>query len=520
MGRADEMPQGISTNQSPKMQWDLINWETTARGVARLQQKIFRDARAGNLSRMRKLQKLLVRSRNARLMAVKGVTEENPGRTTPGVDGFTCRTKQQKMELAEGLRVKDYRPSPVKVVMIPKPSGGKRRLGIPTVKDRAMQALVKYALEGEWEAKFEPHSFGFRPGRNAIDAAHHLYGTLIQHKGAREQPGWILDADIAKCFDRIDHNALLNKLGAFPFRGVIRSWLKSGAISEIGFERTDRGTPQGGVISPLLANIALDGMERLFGIYTRTGRYIGPSRRTGPNKDVSVFRYADDFVVVAPTRDVIETHVMPKLGAFLAGAGLEFSESKTKIRHITGGFSFLGFRFQRFNRRSGKFKELKMQPDRERIDRFLKRFKEFARTQWNKDVKAFIRAMNLRIKGACNYYRWSDTFSIFPYMSHRIFEILWQWARKRHNYRRGKKWIKERYWKVIPRSAWTFSWEGVTLIDPYECTVQWWKYASVRIESSPFNEQEAPYWNARNNRRKRVTELHPPEQAAGGHGNM
>jgi RNA-directed DNA polymerase len=509
VGRADETSQGVSTNQSSLIGWDSISWEPTIRGVVRLQQKIFRDARAGNFSRMRKLQKLLVRSKDARLWAVKVVTEENPGRKTPGVDGFICQTGPQKENLAESLSVKNYHPSPVKVVMIPKPGGGKRRLGIPTIKDRAMQALVKFALEGEWEAKFEPHSFGFRPGRSAIDAAHHLYGTLMQHKNAQEQPGWVLDADIAKCFDTIDHGALLSKLGAFPFRGVIRSWLKSGAVSKVGFEKTTRGTPQGGIISPLLANIALDGMERQFGIYTRTGRYKEPSRRIGLNKSVSVFRYADDFVVIAPTREVIETYVRPKLEAFLASMGLQFSEAKTKIRHITEGFSFLGFRFQRFNRRSGEFKELKMQPDRERIDRFLQRFKEFTRTQWNTDVKAFIQDMNRRIRGACNYYRWSDTTRIFPYMGHRIFRILWQWAQGKHNHHRGKKWLKERYWKVTTRSAWTFCWDGVQLIDPFDFAVQWWKYASVRIEYSPLNMQEDLYWNARNNRRKRSNDFHP-----------
>ncbi len=428
MVRADEMSRDISTDQSPRIQWDSVNWEAVRRGVVKLQQKIFRDARAGNLSRARKLQKLLVRSKNARLLAVKAVTEENPGMNTPRVDGFICRTVEDKVHLVENLRTGDYHPLPARVVMIPKTNGEKRRLGIPTIKDRTLQALVKFALEAEWEAKFEPHSFGFRPGRSAIDATHHLYGTLVQHKNTREQPGWILDADISKCFDTIDHSALLVKLGAFPFRGTVRSWLKSGAISRIGFERTRRGTTQGGVISPLLANIALDGMERLFGIYSRTGTYVRPSKRSGPNKYVSVFRYADDFVVVAPTREVLEVHVMPKVSAFLASVGLELSKPKTKVRHITEGFSFLGFRFQRFNRRSGEFNELKMQPDRERVDRFLHGVKEFARTQWNKDIKEFIQSLNLRIRGACNYYRWSNTFRIFPYMSHCIFEILWRWA--------------------------------------------------------------------------------------------
>jgi RNA-directed DNA polymerase len=511
MGNAGEMSQDISTNQSSVISWNLIDWGPTIRGVVKLQQKIFRDAQVGNLSRMRKYQKLLVRSKNARLWAVKIVTEENPGRNTPGVDGFVCRTESQKEQLAESLRVRDYHPSPVRVVMIPKPDGSKRRLGIPTVKDRAMQALVKFALEGEWEAKFEPHSFGFRPGRSAIDATHHLYWTLLQHKNNPEQSGWVLDADISKCFDMIDHRALLCKLGAFPFCGIIQSWLKSGAISKIGFEKTPRGTPQGGIISPLLANIALDGMERLFGIYSRSGRYVNPSKRVGLNKNVSLYRYADDFVVIAPTREVIESYVKPTLVEFLAGVGLNFSASKTAIRHITEGFSFLGFRFQRYNRCSGAFKRLMMQPDRERIDRFLQRLKEFTRTQWNTDVKALIRGMNRRIRGACNYYRWSNTSRIFPYMGHRIVEILMRWAQRKHNYHRGKKWLRKRYWIVTDHSAWTFSWDGIQLVDPYEYTVLWWKYARVRIESSPLNMQENLYWNARNNKRKRSYDLHPSD---------
>ncbi|KKL90008.1 hypothetical protein LCGC14_1908990 [marine sediment metagenome] len=293
----------VCTIQHVQLSWEHINWTQIKHEVENLQQKIFRETQIGNFRTVNQLQKLLVRSFSARRLAVRIITEINQGRNTPGINGKLYKTANEKEKLVESLKFKDYIPNPVRTVWIPKPNGDKRKLGIPTIRDRVMQSLCLLAMDPEWEAKFEPHSFGFRPGRSALDTVHHIYSTLIHQKGRRPHPGWILDADISKCFDNIDHEALLAKIKGSPFQKTIKTWLKVGTVSKIGFERTTKGTPQGGAISPLLANIALDGLERQFGIYTRTGNYKSPAHRSGLDKDVALFRYADDFIILAPSKE-------------------------------------------------------------------------------------------------------------------------------------------------------------------------------------------------------------------------
>ena len=492
----------VHTNQRVQIDWESVSWSQVKHKVEKIQQKIFRDTQTSNFRSVNQLQKLLVRSLFARLWAVKLVTEVNRGKNTPGIDGHVYKTSKEKIKLAESLIFKNYKPFPVKIRWISKPSGGKRKLGIPIIRDRAMQALVLMALEPEWEAKFEPHSFGFRPGRSAIDAVSHIWNTLIHRKGRRPHPGWVFDADISKCFDNIDHNAILSKIEGSPFQGIVRSWLKSGSIDRVGFERTKKGTPQGGVISPLLANIALDGLERLFGIYSRTGKYRPPSCRNRMDKDVAFFRYADDFIIIAPSREVITRYIVPKVKSFLLEIGLSLNEAKTRIVNISEGFKFLGFEFRRFYRRDGSIKEFSHSPSRERLDRFLANLKLYIRFNWNVDVKDLIRGLNRRIRGFCNYYKWSKAYQAFSYLSHRIWEILWQWAKRRHRRKRGRKWIRDRYWKTIGNSKWIFSFEGVHMIQPYSLTAQWWKYPKVRIHTSPYDYNALAYWEKRRKRYK------------------
>ena len=367
-----------------------------------------------------------------------------------------------------------------------------------------MQALVVLAMNPEWEAKFEPHSFGFRPGRSAIDAISHISDTLRHRKGRVPHPGWIFDADISKCFDNIDHGAILDKISGNPFRGVIEAWLKSGSISRVGFERAKKGTPQGGVISPLLANIVLDGLERLFGIYTRTGNYKAPSVRAGRDKGVALFRYADDFIVLAPSRAVLIEHVIPKIKHFLSTIGLSLNEGKTRIVHISEGFTFLGFEFRRYYRRDGSIKEFSYFPARKRLDRFLSGLKDYIRLNWNVDVKMLIMGLNRRIRGFCNYYKWCNAWKAFSYLTFRIWEIMWRWAKKRHPRKRNHKWIVKRYWKSVGHSKWVFSCQGIHLIQPYTLYVQWWKRPKVRIFTSPYDPNAADYWRKRFSKRRYI----------------
>ena len=221
MGRWHEAGQPACAGRRAPLDWTEVDWASVKHRVESFQQQIFREFRAGNYGGACKLQKLLARSLAARLWAVKLVTEANSGRNTPGIDGYLCKTGGEKAFLAENLRLQGYRPNPVKVAWIPKSDDTKRRLGIPTIRDRAMQALVLSAMDPEWEARFEPHSFGFRPGRSAIDAIHHMAVTLMHYKGRKPHPGWVFDADITKCFDNINHEALLVKLGGSPFRSTI-----------------------------------------------------------------------------------------------------------------------------------------------------------------------------------------------------------------------------------------------------------------------------------------------------------
>ena len=316
--------------------WSSIDWPAVERNVRRLQERIFRASQNGEPAKVKNLQKLLVRSSCAKLLAIRKATQINRGKRTPGIDGVVCHVPPRRLAMfRKGLSLKGYRPKPVRRVYIPKgdgpKTGGERPLGIPTMLDRVMQALVKLALEPEWEPRFEANSYGFRPGRCTMDAIEALRRTLSKPGSSQ----WVLDADIAKCFDRIEHAALLARLPVFTT--TIRRWLKAGVVELGALDPTTMGTPQGGIISPLLANIALDGMERLFGAERPDGRQVTPCLRRGSNRGINLVRYADDFVVTAPSREVLEGYVIPRLAEFLAGRGLELSQAKTRIVHIDDG---------------------------------------------------------------------------------------------------------------------------------------------------------------------------------------
>jgi RNA-directed DNA polymerase len=269
--------------------WSDINWTAVEANVRRLQGRIYRATVAGEHAKVKNLQKLLVRSMSAKLLAIRRITQENQGKHTAGIDGVVCATPDARLSLLkEGLSLKGYRPKPVRRVYIPKANGKQRPLGIPTVKDRVMQAIVKLALEPEWESRFEANSYGFRPGRSCQDAIEAIHTTL-NRRGCSQ---WVLDADISGCFDHIEHEALLRRLPVFTT--TIRRWLQAGVVEFGQLRPSEAGTPQGGVISPLLANIALDGLERAFGSEGPEGKPVQPALRKGPNKGLNLIRYADD----------------------------------------------------------------------------------------------------------------------------------------------------------------------------------------------------------------------------------
>jgi RNA-directed DNA polymerase len=474
----------IEQTKGQPLKWQNINWTAAEGEVRRLQERIFRAAQNGEHAKVKNLQKLLVRSTATKMLAIRQVTQQNPGKHTPGVDGVVVDTPEARIQLLqEGLTLKGYRPKPVRRVYIPKANGKIRPLGIPTVKDRVMQAIVKFALEPEWESRFEANSYGFRPGRSTMDAITAIH-TTMNKRGCSE---WVLDADISGCFDNIRHDALLSKLPMFT--KVIRRWLKAGVVEFGHKSNSPAGTPQGGIISPLLANIALDGLERLFGAEDARGNPVAPAKRKGLNRGLSVVRYADDFVMTAPSKEGLEEYVMPKLTDFLRQRGLELSEAKTRIVHVDEGFNFLGFTVRRFKG------TLLTKPAKDKVLQHLRSIKAYLKSHEQTPAGQVISDLNPVIRGWANYYRHCAAKETFDKADHRMWQMLWVWARRRHP-NKPAKWVKQRYFRND--GLWTFYQGSAQLLRRSATPVT--RFTKVEGKSSPFDPALRDYWQNRHKR--------------------
>jgi RNA-directed DNA polymerase len=477
-----------TAGRSGLQSWSSIDWPAVERNVRGLQERIFRASQNGEPAKVKNLQKLLVRSSSAKLLAIRKATQINRGKRTPGIDGVVCHVPPRRLAMfRKGLSLKGYRPKPVRRVYIPKGDGKERPLGIPTMLDRVMQALVKLALEPEWEPRFEANSYGFRPGRCTMDAIEALHRTLSKPGSSR----WVLDADIAKCFDRIDHAALLARLPVFTT--TIRRWLKAGVVELGALDPTTMGTPQGGIISPLLANIALDGMERLFGAERPDGRHITPCLRRGSNRGINLIRYADDFVVTAPSREVLEGYVIPRLDGFLASRGLELSQAKTRIVHIDDGFDFLGFNLRHFP--NGK---LLVRPQKEKVTLHRRRLSAFFRTNRQMPTAEVIKVLSPVIRGWCNYYRYAVAKRTFAVLDHHVWQITYKWAKRRHP-KKNRRWVVNHYYGVDQGRGWDL-WDGRNRL-PRHNETRVSRFVKVRGRASPFDPSLRGYWEDRRTRR-------------------
>src|SRR5258707_8629187 len=396
MGKLDTSvngPEGLSSFDGGA--WDRVNWRHQEEQVRRLRERIFKAVQDGDWPTARNVQKLALRSWANTLCSVRQVTQRNTGRRTAGIDGLVALTSQARAEMAVRVHagIGSHRPSPVRRVYIPKASDKTkmRPLGIPLLIDRCHQARVKNALEPEGEACFEPGSYGFRPGRGCHDAIESLFSTL-KGKSAR---AWILDADLASAFDKISHEHLLGMLGGFPAKGMIAGWLRAGIFEAgKGFAPTGEGTPQGGVISPLLLNIALHGLEEAAGVrYQITGRNAGTLKGGSP----ALTRYADDLVVCCHSRQQAE-QVKARLAEWLEPRGLAFNEAKTRIVPLSEGFDFLGFNLRRYP--NGK---LLIKPSVKAIKRFRDRLAEEFRALRGANVAAALARIVPITRGSAGY---------------------------------------------------------------------------------------------------------------------
>lgn len=413
-----------------------MDWEKVHDEVRRLQVRIAKATQEGRWGKVRALQRLLTHSRNGKLLAVKRVTE-NRGKNTPGVDGEIWSTPAAKSHGVESLRRHGYQPSPLRRVYIPKSNGKKRPLGIPTMKDRAMQALWKLALEPVAETTADPNSYGFRPERSTADAIGQCFIVLSQPHAAE----WVLEGDIRGCFDNISHQWLLENI---PMdREILRKWLKAGFIDENTFYATEDGTPQGGIISPVLANMALDGLEET--LHARFGRRGSKRSRY----KVHVVRYADDFIVTGVSKEILETEVRPVVKQFMSTRDLELSQEKTRITHIEEGFDFLG---QNVRKYSGT---LLIKPSKKNVKAFLGKIRRVVKENKTALQRNLILLLNPIIRGWAQYHRHVVASRTFATVDHRIWRTLWYWSKRRHP-NKSARWIMEKYFRTRESRKWVF----------------------------------------------------------------
>lgn len=501
--------------------WDSINWNVVNNRVTKIQRRIFKAKREQNSKRLHWLQRVLTRSVCARLMSVRQVTTLNKGKRTAGFDRRIANTPESKLRLAQSLSL-NGKALPIRRVWIPKPGKSEKRpLGIPIIMDRAKQMLAKLALEPEWEAVFEPNSYGFRPGRSCLDAMEAIFSNLHHNI-----PKYVFDADIAKCFDRIDHNALLQKLDTFPeMEQQVSAWLSCGVVENFAKSRaklkdsevvpTTAGTPQGGVISPLLANIALHGLESH--LRDMVGRRPGPSGRANrgynaKSKALGFVRYADDFVIIHDNLAILN-ECISETRKWLAGVGLEISEEKSAVRDVREGFLFLGFQVIMIRRkyRNWKYKVL-IRPSTNSIKKLMDKMGLIIRR--NKSSSSFDLIEKLRpvMLGWANYFRYSECASVFHKMTHLIYLKLRSWVFRR-GARTGRLALRAKYFPdkgtyffegKTRRGNWVFVGKKKTKggkatenFLPYLAWVSSRKHVKVKSTESPYNPDSGIYWNNR-----------------------
>ncbi|MDJ0594672.1 MAG: group II intron reverse transcriptase/maturase [Pleurocapsa sp. MO_226.B13] len=490
---------------SPKYKWnnwDEIDWKIVEVAIFKLQKRIYRASQRGDVKLVHSLQRLLTTSYFGKLWATRKVSQDNAGKKTAGVDGVKSLNPIQRLKMVNNLQI-NGKSKPTRRVLIPKPNGEKRPLGIPTLEERAKQCLVKLAIEPQWESQFEENSYGFRPARSGHDAIEAIFLAI------RSQPKYVLDADIAKCFDKINHNKLLAKLSTYPtLSKQVKAWLKSGVIDK-SWSATSEGTPQGGVASPLLANIALHGMELEIKKYARTWK----GRKEKNERSISLIRYADDFVILHKDLEVI-LNSQKIIENWLEDIGLELKPSKTRISHTLDeyegntGFDFLGFTIKQFpvgKHHSGKsshqeilgFKTI-IKPSKEKIKAHIKSLGKVITKHKSSPQIALINNLNPIIRGWSNYYSAVCSKETYSYCDHILYLQLKRWAERRHP-TKSKKWVKNKYWHAEKDRNWVFGVQesGEIIFSMTEHTeTPIVRHTKVKGNLSPFN-GDFVYWSSR-----------------------
>ncbi len=454
----------IDNLTSDSQRWKHINWQKVEAIVNRLQIRIVKAIKAGDKNRVRNLQRLLARSFSAKLKAVKRVIS-NRGKNTAGVDGIKWNTPAKRWQASQQLNRINYQPQPLKRKYIPKTNGKKRPLNIPVMADRGEQALEQFGLDPIAEYTADNHSYGFRKNRSVHDAIAACYNAL-RRKGSAD---WILEGDIKGCYDNFKHHWMLENI---PLnKNKLKMWLKAGYMEKGLYYPTPDGTPRGGIISPTIANMALDGLQFLL-------------EQNFKRKDkVHFVRYADDFIITGMSKELLVEEVKPLVKDFLKERGLELSETKTKISHINDGFTFLGFFIKKY-----KGKLLTM-PAKSSIKRVMEKIRNIIKSNKTAKTCNLIYKLNPILRGWGYFYRHVVSSHIFCKLDHRIWEATWRWAKRRHP-NKGKRWIKRKYYQREGNRNWAFRERNDNARLFLLSSIPIRRHVMIKADANPYD----PYW--------------------------
>lgn len=468
--------------------WHNIRWDIVINRVKSIQSRIVKAVKSGLWNKVKVLQRILTISYAARLLAIRRITE-NRGKRTPGIDGKRWNSPTSKFEAIYNLGKNGYKPLPVRRITIPKNNGKKRPLGIPTMKDRAMQALHLLALDPVSETLADNNSYGFRLHRSCADAIARCFSILAK----KDAPVYILEADILGCFDNISHQWIIDNI---PMdKTILRKWLKAGCFANNKFFPTTKGTPQGSIISPVLANMVLDGMEDAIDLacgIKHWGRNK-PKRRINPNK-IHLIRYADDFIITCDNEDLLKYKIKPAIVQFLNIRGLELSQEKTFITHIDKGFDFLSQHLRKYN---GK---LLIKPSVKSVSKFLRNIKKEIRIRNTSPALRVLQRLKPMIRGWAMYHRHIVAKEKFQMIDHMIWWMLWRWACRRHSSRKNTVWIKQRYFIRHEGQDWTFfaldkNGNTETLIRARNIKIQ--RHPKIKGSANPYDKEDEIYFEMR-----------------------
>lgn len=486
---------------STQTSWESIDWNKAKSEVMKLQVRISKATTQKRWGKVKSLQWILTHSFYAKCMAVKRVTT-NQGKSTPGVDGIILKDSKAKIAMVCALRRRGYKPQPLRRIYIPKSSGNKKRpLSIPTMHDRSQQALHTLALTPVAETTADYNSYGFREKRGTADAMQRIYMITVLKRSGQ----WILEGDIKGCFDNISHGWLLKNVAMDHL--MLSKWLEAGYVEKGGLFPTSMGTPQGSIISPSLANMALDGMETALdqafgGLQNLSQRKVTEARRLVSKNGVKFCRYADDFIITGTSKELLENEVKPVIRRFLEERGLQLSEEKTKVTHTLEGFDFLGQNVKRYVLKRGSSKLL-TKPSAKNYKTFMSNVRKVIKRMATAKQEELIRRLNPMILGWANYHRHIVAKRMYAKLDHDIWLSLWRWAARRHP-NKGKRWISAKYFRTLKGDSRPFNCavrnehgEVETFVLASASTVKIVRHTLIAMKANPFDPEWEAYFEGR-----------------------